>query len=1573
MLAKKLMAWCVSLCMTVGLFTGIELTAETEDVKAESGGFTQYDFLKTDGTYIKNNSGKGNNVYLRGTNLGNLFVQESWMSSTDAEDQKEILETLTGRFGQDKALELLDYYESNYFTEADFDRCQNLGMSVLRVPFTYMNLYKKSGNDWVLRENAFQRLDWIVEQAGKRGIYVILDLHGAFGSQNGQDHSGEVINSASDVTFFSNESLMSKTLELWRNVAQHYAGNPTVAGYDTLNEPGEKAGTTGEKHWKFYDRMYDTIRSVDADHIIIMESCWGVSNLPNPKTYGWENVMYEYHHYPWDYVADTDANYNGQVNAIDNLVNSVNNANYGVPTYIGEFNCFDGAKSWEYVLDKMNNAGWHYTNWSYKARGMGSWGIYHETGNEKVKPSTSSETDIRRIWGSSSIGTNVDDRGVTYNHMRTKLPGTVVFADKEYTNDDYYTLQAAINSKYVVADHYGEANLVADRDSAGEWEQFRIIPNSDGTVSFQSRANNKYLCAVFDDTDTENPIIARSSKISDWEKFYLEKQENGTYAIRTYTNNYYVQADVNDATAGILHACGTSVGTWEPFYITSVSGKPGFPSDKDNEDEQTTQQPTAPQTTEPAKGRVVGYLPSYKTYAVNQIDFSGLTHCVLSFMTYANGTLTSGFSAGDVQNIVGKCHQNGVKALIAIGGGGGFDTGDNPLGTAQKRTAIVDQIMNYVAQYDLDGVDIDTEVTDGNFWNNFEAFISELSGRLKAQGKLLTMAVSSWFTDAVLNSTYKYFDFVNLMTYDENAGNGPVASMNFVNNQISYYKNKGIEDDRLVIGVPFYGYGPGGYSDAYSYGDIINADANNRFQDTTIINGKTVYYNGENTIREKAQLSKSYGGIMIWELSQDSFGEHSLLSVIRDTLSAQDVPQQPTVTEIPGTVPVESYASKSDEITIHEGTTTYAGDLNNGSVLEYDIHVKEAGTYTFTFRFAAGDAQYNAKNMIIKIDGRTAVSIPVQATSGWEVFAEYSEDLTFAQEGQYKISITADSGACNVADFSAVRKKEETTTEKPAESTTPKPIESTTPKPAESTTPKPVETTTEKPAESTTPKPIESTTPKPVESTTLKPVETTTVENVTSDLKAPEGLTYAGNDNLPYYFAWAPVPEAEGYNVYLNGKYITTVNISAVNFSEELFAVEGIYTVSVQSVKGDKVSALTTITYNTLTGEVGIPQEPVTVESTTEKPTESTTPKPVETTTEKPAESITPKPVETTTEKPSESVTPKPVETTTEKPSESVTPKPVETTTEKPSESITPKPVETKTEKPSESVTPKPVETTTEKPAESITPKPVETKTEKPSESITPKPMETTTEKPIESTTSKVQEPTTPKRQEITTVKPHNSDSTAEMTSMEKAPETGAAEKAEQEILNAGNDKDFKGSVFGKLRARVRRTTKKSNKITWRKVRKATSYRVYGAKCGTKVKKLTQTNALSFTHKKLKKGTYYKYLVMAVDSSGNVLSVSKMIHSATRGGKAGNAKKLKVNSSRVLLKKGHRFRLKAKAVTEIRKTKIKRHRPIYFESSDSRVVRVTKKGMLQAVKKGKCKIYVYAQNGVYRVVKVVVE
>ena len=523
--------------------------------------FTSYDFLKTDDTQIKNNHGNGNCVYLRGTNLGNLFVQENWMSSTNEKDQKTINEKLTKRFGKKLKDNLISFYENNYFTLSDFDKLKEMGMSVIRVPFTYMNLYDKTiDNKWILKKNAFEKLDWIVRESSKRGIYVILDLHGAFGSQNGQDHSGELIDNIKDVTFYKNTELKKLTLDLWKEVAIHYNNNPAIAGYDILNEPSEKAGITTDYHFEFYNEIYQVIRKIDYDHIIIMESCWTVLNLPNPKKYNWKNVVYEYHHYIWN-SQDSAI---GQIIATKALIESIKLANYNVPTYIGEFTCFTSNDAWKSVLELFNLNGYHYTSWSFKSNNMGTWGIFNQKGTLKVNINSHSLKDIKSIWSYNNIGTGKkSSNNMVYDKLKEAFPGTIYFLKYYLIDKDYIKLKSGITNKYVCADNYGESNLIANRDSTGNWEHFLFYNNSDGTISIQSRANNKFLCAVFDDNNKKNPIIARSNHIQDWEKFYVENINNGKIAFRTFINNKYIQVNPYDKQ---LYALGEKIGTWEEFF-----------------------------------------------------------------------------------------------------------------------------------------------------------------------------------------------------------------------------------------------------------------------------------------------------------------------------------------------------------------------------------------------------------------------------------------------------------------------------------------------------------------------------------------------------------------------------------------------------------------------------------------------------------------------------------------------------------------------------------------------------------------------------------------------------------------------------------------------------------------------------------------------------------------------------------------------------------------------------------------------------------------------------------------------
>ena len=197
--------------------------------------------------------------------------------------------------------------------------------------------------------------------------------------------------------------------------------------------------------------------------------------------------------------------------------------------------------------------------------------------------------------------------------------------------------------------------------------------------------------------------------------------------------------------------------------------------------------------------------------------------------------------------------------------------------------------------------------------------------------------------------------------------------------------------------------------------------------------------------------------------------------------------------------------------------------------------------------------------------------------------------------------------------------------------------------------------------------------------------------------------------------------------------------------------------------------------------------------------------------------------------------------------------------------------------------------------------------------------------------------------------------------------------KVNRKILNCKNDKDLAGSTFGKLCVKVKKSKKKAISLTWKKIQVAKTYVIYGAKCGTSYKKIATVHSKTFTNKKLKKGTYYKYMVVALNEKGKVVAISKLIHVATKGGKVGNCKKLKVNKSKVNLKQGRKFKLKVKQIAKSKKVKLKKHRKTAFESDNQDVAVVSKKGVITAKKKGKCSVYVYAQNGVYKQVKVTVK
>ncbi len=333
--------------------------------------------------------------------------------------------------------------------------------------------------------------------------------------------------------------------------------------------------------------------------------------------------------------------------------------------------------------------------------------------------------------------------------------------------------------------------------------------------------------------------------------------------------------------------------------------------------------------------RVVGYLPDWVYQAYRNLDFTALTHLNLAFCNPdEDGDLSCWIPENELHNIVSKAHASDVRVMAALGGGGGCDGYLPLLDTPEEMAAFNEKIMTYCETYDLDGIDLDIELGSGHeIWNYYADWVDSLRILCDERGYELSTASAQWVAVKVSAETFAQFDFVNVMAYDNDADESSHADMEFAQTSLQYFHvQKKIPKDKLVLGVPFYGrgYTADGKLDWNSYvafSELIASDTANFHAD--VYNG--IAYNGADTMREKCTLSKDYGGIMIWEITQDAAGEYSLLALIKDEL---------TVTTLRGDVNADGSFTVPDIIAMQKyllaaGTLqdADAGDLDGDGIL----------------------------------------------------------------------------------------------------------------------------------------------------------------------------------------------------------------------------------------------------------------------------------------------------------------------------------------------------------------------------------------------------------------------------------------------------------------------------------------------------------------------------------------------------------------------------------------------------------------------------------------------------------------
>jgi glucan 1,3-beta-glucosidase len=369
-------------------------------------------WLHAEGTHVVDSTGKS--VILRGVNLGGWLVEEMWMmpfqtkppagsALPEVKDHVSLWRTIEKRLGEKESDRLRSALLRAWVDESDFDRIRAAGLNCVRLPFLYDMLTETDDFSWI-----DQALDW----ARERGLYVILDLHGAPGRQSGEHHTGE----AGIDQLFKDKAHALATELVWARVAKRYRDRSEVAAYDLVNEP--MGARDAAAVYALQDRLYRAIRAVDDRHLIIIEDGFkGIESFPQPSKMGWKNVVLSTHHYRFDAKTkeDQDRGASGHAEAVEKL-----SRERDAPHLVGEFQFepHGDVSTLAHFIKELEARGHSWTIWTYKTAmkdgGGGMWG-WHRAAKplDPLNPFQDTPDQFLRKLEQVRTGNLVEDRAMT--------------------------------------------------------------------------------------------------------------------------------------------------------------------------------------------------------------------------------------------------------------------------------------------------------------------------------------------------------------------------------------------------------------------------------------------------------------------------------------------------------------------------------------------------------------------------------------------------------------------------------------------------------------------------------------------------------------------------------------------------------------------------------------------------------------------------------------------------------------------------------------------------------------------------------------------------------------------------------------------------------------------------------------------------------------------------------------------------------------------------------------------------------------------------------------------------------
>jgi endoglucanase len=332
------------------LFLSLIITISTSNAQG---------YLHASGKFIY--GANNQEVLLKGIGTGNWMINEGYMmkSADFAGTHTEFRTKVTETIGEANTEIFYQHWLDNQFTRRDVDSMKAWGFNSVRVAMHYKWLTLPiesepiTGQDTWLEEG-FVRLDSLLAWCRDNQMYLILDMHGAPG---GQGHDTNISDyDPSKPSLWESAENRRKLVALWKKLAQRYANEPWIGGYDVINEPNWDL-PNGTLLRQTYVDITDAIRQVDTNHMIIIEGNWFANDYTGLTPPWDDNMVFSFHKY-W--------NYNNQ-SAIQWMVDIRNAQN--VPIWLGETG--ENSNSWFTDVIKLcegNKIGW--SMWPVKKAGI---------------------------------------------------------------------------------------------------------------------------------------------------------------------------------------------------------------------------------------------------------------------------------------------------------------------------------------------------------------------------------------------------------------------------------------------------------------------------------------------------------------------------------------------------------------------------------------------------------------------------------------------------------------------------------------------------------------------------------------------------------------------------------------------------------------------------------------------------------------------------------------------------------------------------------------------------------------------------------------------------------------------------------------------------------------------------------------------------------------------------------------------------------------------------------------------------------------------------------------------------